>query len=646
MKEDKLKELSEEIPVPEKVKPEQMEQMLLTKHPSGPGAKRTRKLTARIALAAACMLLLVCAGKFLFSSGIWTFDLREEETLLSSGDSEKLVSSEDSAPGNYEKARQTISKYLEANRTHGSDVFFDLRETAKGAALSEGENSTYSGSASAEDYSGTNLQVEGVDEGDIVKTDGKYIYLVSENTFGSNITIFQAQGKSTKKVSELTADSLDVSEIYVCGGKLVLLGNSWKTEEKDGFGQEKTTVSVYDITDVTDPKLTVKKSQSGRYSHSRMNGNYLYTISNMTIYSAKEGDKKESYIPSVGDTLIPEENMCIPYDHVFSNTYVIITSLDVASGTNFSDSLATLGGDGTCYSSEKNIYIAAPTSQDYSKTIISKFSYTDGKLASVGDKTLRGIIRNQFSMDEYEGNLRFVATTNTINFFTKNQSTSNGLYVLDENMELIGKVDHLAKSERIYSARFLGDKAYFVTYRETDPVFLVDLSDPKNPVVKDELKIPGFSEYLHAFSKNLLLGIGVDESLGTEHVKLSMFDISSDTEVREIHKKILEKNTYSIAGDNHKAVLVSPEKNLIGFSVASTMNPDKYGRSGTSYRVYSYDNEKGFQELGILAPKNLDILTARGLYIGDYLYLSDASRIGGICIYDLKTLKKVGKVHG
>lgn len=647
MNEDKLKQLSEEIPVPEKLTPDHIEKMLVEKYPEGSKPKRTKKLITRIALTAASVFVLLCAGTaFLRTAGILDPASPGNTKEGASSVPEKLASNQ------YETARKTISKYLrhyESGSFSDSDIAYEQSESSgSGLALYKSDEKTSKSSSmdntasasSSEYFSGTNLQVEGVDEGDIVKTDGTYIYLVSADTFGSKVTIFEAAGKSTKKITELTTDSRDISEMYVYEDKLVLVGTDWQTSEDAEAEQQKTIVLVYDISDITSPQLTFKKNQSGSYSHSRMNGRYLYTISNMAVYSASKKDKKNVYIPSVGGSLIPEKNVSIPENRVFSNTYLVLTSLDVTAGNDFADSVAVLGGDGTCYTSEKNIYIAAPTSQDYTKTIINKFSYTDGQIEAVGEKIFRGQILNQFSMDEYEGNLRFVATTTSTSLFSRKQTTSNGLYVLDEDMELIGKVNHLAKSEQIYSARFMGDKAYFVTYRETDPVFLVDLSDPKNPVVKDKLKIPGFSEYLHAFGDNLMLGIGSEISErndeASEQVKLSMFDISSDTEIKELHTKLLENESWSIAGENHKAILVSPEKNLIGFSVETFDN--------TSYRIFSYDKTKGFRELGSLSPDNLEIMTSRGLYIGDYLYLADSSGINGMCIYDLKTLKKVKTV--
>lgn len=643
MNEDKLRELSEDIPIPEKLKPENIEKMLLNKNNVIQPKRHTKKLVTRIALSAASFLLLFCVGSYMFSSGLLTFhaDALDKEDFTTPAPQKEIASNEDNS--NYVKARNRIAKYLKENDYH-------YREDSSLGIMAEAENSVTSAgsvpktsvqnkaSSSAmtdsttgnntQDYSGTNIQVEGVDEGDIVKTDGTHIYVCSNESFGGEITVYKADGKDTKKISTVVVNSVDISEIYIRDKKLVVISSDW-TDSSD-----ETKVSIYDVTDIENPKHVFTDKQSGHYSNSRMNGNYLYTISTMRVTSAKIYNRKKKYIPSVSNKLIPEENLCIPKD-VFSDTYLVITSLNISDGKTFTDNLAVLGGDGICYTSEKNIYIAAPSTKDYSKTVINKFSYKDGDLKSLNETTFRGKILNQFSMDEYKGNLRFVATTNTLR-----GNTSNGLYVLDENMELIGSVDKLAKDERIYSARFMGEKAYFVTYRETDPVFLVDLSDPKHPVVKDELKIPGFSEYLHAFGNGLMLGIGSNETSGDEQVKLTMFDISSDTEVTEKHTKLLEEGTYSQASQNHKAILVSPEKNLIGFAV------DTYSENmDTTYRLFSYNKEKGFKELGILNPTHLELMSARGLYIGDYFYLADGNGMDGISVYKMKTWEKVAIVH-
>ncbi len=661
MIEKKLKQLSEEIEIPDTLKPEQIEQKLQHSK-AGRQSRYARRFTTRLALGAACILLVAAVGNYLLASGILNHipGPAAEQRPASQPESAVQTASptqsreETATPKGevYETLRQKIALDLESSRDCiNYEYEYDLAEAVpekSKAADTAGSTANSTQRSSSKEYSGTNLQVQNVDEGDVVKTDGTYIYTSSADTFGSSIRIYKADGKNTKKLTELTVESVNISEMYLKDHFLVLVGSGWEKPStsakkkssgaftENGNQQENTLVMVYDITDIENPKQTFRKNQSGIYSNSRISGNHLYTYSVMTAESAEKKDKPKCYIPSVGGSLVPEDRLVIP-SGVSSHAYMVFTSLDITGGEDFTDSLSILGGDGICYVSEENIYIASPTA-DYTKTTISRFHYQDGKLTDHGEKTFRGKILNQFSMDEYEGKLRFVATTDN----PDRTKTSNGLYVLDENMELLGKVDRLAKSERIYSSRFMGDKAYFVTYRETDPVFLVDLSDPSKPIVKDKLKIPGFSEYLQGYGEGLMLGIGSNISNDWDaQIKLTMFDISSDTNVREIHTKLLEMETYSLAGKNHKAILADPGKNLIGFAAESY---EKNGKQKITYRLYSYDRKKGFKKLATLSPKDMDMSSARGLYIGEHFYLADGEGIGGIYVYDLNTFRQLAKV--
>ncbi len=660
MIEKKLKQLSEEIEIPDTLKPEQIEQKLQHSK-AGLQSRYARRFTTRLALGAACILLVAAVGNYLLASGILNHipGPAAEQRPASQPESAVQTASptqsreETATPKGevYETLRQKIALDLESSRDCINYEYEYLAEAVpekSKAADTAGSTANSTQRSSSKEYSGTNLQVQNVDEGDVVKTDGTYIYTSSADTFGSSIRIYKADGKNTKKLTELTVESVNISEMYLKDHFLVLVGSGWEkpstsakkkssgASTENGIQQENTLVMVYDITDIENPKQTFRKNQSGIYSNSRISGNHLYTYSVMTAESAEKKDKPKCYIPSVGGSLVPEDRLVIP-SGVSSHAYMVFTSLDITGGEDFTDSLSILGGDGICYVSEENIYIASPTA-DYTKTTISRFHYQDGKLTDNGEKTFRGKILNQFSMDEYEGKLRFVATTDN----PDRTKTSNGLYVLDENMELLGKVDRLAKSERIYSSRFMGDKAYFVTYRETDPVFLVDLSDPSKPVVKDKLKIPGFSEYLQGYGEGLMLGIGSNISNDWDaQIKLTMFDISSDTNVREIHTKLLEMETYSLAGKNHKAILADPGKNLIGFAAESY---EKNGKQKITYRLYSYDRKKGFKKLATLSPKDMDMSSARGLYIGEHFYLADGEGLGGIYVYDLNTFKQLAKV--
>lgn len=213
---------------------------------------------------------------------------------------------------------------------------------------------------------------------------------------------------------------------------------------------------------------------------------------------------------------------------------------------------------------------------------------------------------------------------------------TNSVYVLNEKLKMIGSIKNLAKDERVYSARFMGDVGYFVTYRETDPLFSVDLSDPKNPKIIGKLKIPGFSDYLHFYGENMLLGIGMsveEDTQATDGVKLSMFDLTDKTDVKEVNKLIL-KNVYSTdVSYDYKAALVEPERNMIGFP-ANTEGGDRYF-------LFSYDEKEGFKcNLSEQINGNYGN-AARGVYIEDVLYVVRGNIIEG---YSLKDYKKVDDI--
>ena len=205
---------------------------------------------------------------------------------------------------------------------------------------------------------------------------------------------------------------------------------------------------------------------------------------------------------------------------------------------------------------------------------------------------------------------------------TDQEPWENRVYVLDENLQVTGKLTGLAKGEQIYAARFTGETGYFVTYRNTDPLFTVDFSDPQNPKVIGELKVSGFSEYLHFWSHDMLLGIGMEtdpQSGETIGVKLSMFDISDPGKVKEEAKLVLKDVTYCDAMYDYKAVLADPEKNLIAFTAEAY-------RQGyqKSYRVVSYEKGKFISRIErTLAAGQYayDSGRWRSVYVKDRLYL-------------------------
>ena len=304
----------------------------------------------------------------------------------------------------------------------------------------------------------------------------------------------------------------------------------------------------------------------------------------------------------------------------------MVTAVNLDKPSEVADSKAIFTDGGSLYVSNENIYYYETQwsdNGDAEKTVIRKLGYKDGKLSSAVQGNIKGYINDSFSIDEYKGYLRIVATV----------GETNSVYVLDGKLKTIGSIKKLAKDERVYSARLLGDTGYFVTFRETDPLFSVDFSNPKNPKILGKLKIPGFSDYLHFYGKDKLLGIGMDveeDAQVTDGVKLSMFDISDNTDVKEENKLVL-KNVYSTdVSYDYKAALIDVGRNIIGFTGSTG--------GGERYYLFSYDEKEGFSCNMSEEINGRSMRSARGLYIGDSLYIVCGNVIEA---YSLKDYRKV-----
>ncbi|MBP0990661.1 MAG: beta-propeller domain-containing protein [Oscillospiraceae bacterium] len=504
-------------------------------------------------------------------------------------------------------------------------------------------------SSSEKDYSDTNLQTVGVQEADIVKTDGDYIYALTQN---GNIYIVSADNGKLEISSKVAAPENSYRDnFYICNDRLIVIARQQyylgsidkiKRDNLDYYyidydyeydGYNRTTVAytyvpqieIYDISDRTAPKLQSTVNVDGYITDSRMIDEHLYIVSTSYIYNNIDAQDIKTYIPKV---VVNDDESYLKAQDIYldesatSSAYYQLTGINTLDGSVVS-SKAVLGWSGTVYASLENIYIASSFSNG---TKISKFSIKNGNVDMVACGCVPGNMINQFAMDEYKGNLRVATTYNEPETYRR----LNGIYVLNGALDVIGSLDGVAKDESIYSVRFDGDIAYFVTFRQTDPLFAVDLSTPEKPVILSELKIPGYSRYLHPFADGLLFGFGVDgdEFGATGNLKIAMFDVSDPENVIEKHKYVLNNEWYSEALYNHKAVLISAEKNLIGFSTESR------------YLIFSYDKELGFK-----AVAEIDLSgsydSARGLYIDDYFYVVDQKGILAISLGELKETSKV-----
>lgn len=619
---------SENVVVPDSLKPENMKKKL--EQCAWEERRRKRRRQWKLAGAAAAGIVLV-AGITVYQNR--TRMVKSDSAVINSVDSSDgvVAKSVEKCPVNkgnqenqkyYAKSYKEIRKYIEAS---------EKEETAKGSTKEQLLCADATG-----DYSNTNVRQEGVDEADVAKTDGRYLYVLEDD--GDYVSIVDTK-TNMKKISEIKAPKDEtIEEFYLIekNKKVVMICSNSSDDDYEDVEDvtrssliskqtEGTQVVTYDVQDKKHPKKVGKVSQSGEYESSRISDGYLYLFSNYWVPENWKKKYSSTYIPYVDGDLMKAKDIYLP-EGTKGCMYEIVSSINLKQPDKIADSKAIFSEGGDAYVSNKNIYYYEEEwtgNGKQEKTLLRKLSYKKGKLAVVAQKTFRGYLNDSFSIDEYDGYLRMVVT----------RGRTNAVYVLDQKLKLTGKITNLAKDERVYSARFLGDTGYFVTYKETDPLFSVDLSNPKNPKILGRLKIPGFSNYLHFYGEDKLLGIGMDvDKKGdvTDGVKLSMFDISDKKNVKEEHKYTL-KDVYSTDVEwDYKAALIDVEKNIIGFPAG--------GENRQMYYLFSYTEEKGFQCNMKEKIYGSDALSTRGIYIKDRLYVIHGNVLKA---YSLKTYKKV-----
>ena len=511
------------------------------------------------------------------------------------------------------------------------DVATDIADAKGNTNASNGKPN----SSSANDFSETTAQVEGVVEADVVKTDGRYIYALSLKD--TKLRIIRA-GKNPEKVSEFYLENPYKGQtMYVYKDRLVIFGTKVKDRTTESY--------IYDISNPSKPKKIIKCSQSGEYTDSRLIGDKLYMISNY-IVNTNDIDKPNpaSYVPSIEckDYNGPMKPECVYLNEVRNSaSYTVICGYDINDGS-MKGSQSVLGGTYAIYCSTNNI-ITAGFSRNNS-TAVTRYEIKDGKITLKAEGKIKGRLLNQFAIDEYKGNFRFVTnysygeensdeasgSSGTVYY---RMYTGNMVTVMNEKLEQIGAIGKIAPDEEIYSVRFMGDMAYFVTFRQVDPLFSVDLSNPQKPKIVGSLKIPGFSNYLFPYGENKLLGIGQDADEDTGRlggIKLSMFDITNPADVKEVSKEILEYNS-SDALYSHKNCLVIPDRNIIGFDIYN---------NGRGYLIYSFSGSK------FIKKAQIDLgdtgLYAKGLYIGNEFYIVTNDKV---IVFDIDSFENIGLVE-
>lgn len=657
-----LRKAAEEIEIPEALKPEQIEKQLQEQKAKQQQEnqhlepKKSKKIIPwrRLGSMVAVLALVVCSGIYITvprvdkNSGTGQTDsIAMTDTQQTVGEADETGDVDVTALGtmyhpasDYKEVYQTLLKGYQQNNQQNwieEEASAETSTAASGTMNSGSDKYDYSDGAEygsavvdlsegskegGKDYSTTNLQMEGVDESDIAKIDGSYIYTVEDKY----IVITDIRDGKLKEVTRFlpkdcgTADR--VMEIYVDGDQLILVVECYETslEEDSAFcyemnGKNTTQIQVYSIVDRKNPEFEGRLIQDGYYNTSRKIGDvvYLFTQYNMTSDVVGYVEKEyTSVIPKVNGEKVAASEIYLPESSGESG--ILVSSLDVNKPDKVLDSKLVISGYAQTYISKDALYLYEEDYDGAMITNIAKFALDEGRISGVAAAAVRGYVRDTFAINASDGYLRVLTT----DYSTEDEV--NALYILDENMKLTGQLTGIAPGEEIYAARFMGNTGYFVTYRNTDPLFTVDLSDPAKPEIIGELKVTGFSEYLHFWDDTHLLGIGYesDENTGNiENIKLSMFNIENPGEVTEEAKLVLKDVDYSEALYDYKSVIISKDKNLIGLVCEDYSG----SRTKQTYQIYSYENGTFKKQAEIPGINGANYENVRGMYSGNVFYL-------------------------
>ena len=543
-----------------------------------------------------------------------------------------------------------------------------------------------SSSESSSDYSKTNVQVENVDEADVIKTDGEYTYSISEDTV---IIADVRDVENTRITSRLKPTSGIPVDLLLYDKYLIVIG-------RDSSRKNSTDVEIYNVEDKNKIEKVKSYEISKSYKTSRILNGKLYIVSSGRLSKNSDQKIEIDYKEDGSSKDINLKKMYYfkdkssDYETVISNV-----NLDDISNSTF-DVQAYLMDVDYIYMSENNLYIANWNYKEDENSVLKLFGFKgifsmmddenydkettivklgineDGSVSYVGKAKLDGSAINQFSFDEYNSNLRVALE----------DDEKSRIVVLNKKMKQIGVSEVVGEGESMYSSRFVEDRAYLVTFKYTDPLFTFDLSNPKNPKLLGELKMPGYSTYIHPYDENHLIGIGVQteevvvrdpqgEIRGSNTyvtgLKMAIFDVTDVNNPKQLSDVTIgNKNTKSPILTNHKALLFSKEKGIIAIPVNSYSSPiteqtvsttdveklvDKYNSGSSSdyisegYLIYNIDTENGISLKGVIEhssanknTKSYGSQVLRGIYIKDSLITVSQHMLK---VNDLQTLKEI-----
>ncbi len=569
----------------------------------------------------------------------------------------------------YSKSVLSDYSYSLTART-SSAVGGDVLDGAAGAAESQYDSPSAN---DTDNYTGTNLQEAGVDESDVVKTDGSYLYIAGND----KVTIVSATDPMEIINSDIKVNgSIDSMYLYNngAGKKLLALlygplnyeGISWLdsgTAESVSTGiaywipvQAKTGMAFYDVTDPSAPEEIRAVEADGYLASSRRVANRLHVVQQFLPdlpgpYSLEEEIEDmaiEELMPFYSDITDGaaggrERQLIAPQDFYHPSfdgggSIISIMTFDLDDPDLAFSSTGVVADASIVYASTEALYCTstywnysgAGTEEPAEQTVIYKFDLSGDEVTGQGYAGVKGRVLNQFSLGEYEGVLR-IATTTGWSWDTE-AASENHVYCLRSRsgkLGIIGRLEDIAQGEELYSARFIGPRGYLVTFLTIDPLFTLDLSDPAAPEVVGELEVPGYSTYIHPWGDDYLITIGKDAieedgSAWYQGVQLSVFDISYFSNPRLLQTKVIGgRGTDSEALYNHKAFTFWEAEGLLALPIdlyeLESADPEPYDYGILTFRglyVYRVGVEDGFQQIGRISTST--VLDEYGYYYNDW----------------------------
>lgn len=493
--------------------------------------------------------------------------------------------------------------------------------------------------AASSSYSRTNVQVDGVDESDLVKTDGRTLFVAEQNKVH-----LMATQPSLSNISQIEIGSganVSVQGLYLYEDRLVVIysvyeySNAPSGSSSPGvdilsshqfytYYSSRTCIQIYDVSDPSNPTKVLSGGITGLQISSRMVGSVVYLLTEQSVWS---GDSIA--VPQVlndsGAEVVASTSVCYDPACPSVSSFVNVLALDVGDGSR-ANLTALASPSSMCYMSLTSLYLTMPrwegsssslftAAQGSLTTTVYRIAVDGTRMTLAAQGSVEGGPLNQFALDERDGRLRMATTTS-------GGETDNQVHILDMDLKEIGSLEGIAPGESIYSSRYLGDRLYLVTFKQVDPLFVIDLADD-DPMVLGELKVPGASTYLQMVEFGLL-GIGFENG----SAKVSLYNVSDPGHLVEVDTYLVEGCSYSAAQYDHRAVLYDPVRKFLVIPVTFYTST-----GGAEYWTYQRPwsvglvleiGESGIDQVGAITHK--DATVTRSLYIDDVLYtISDTT---------------------